>query len=137
MRAKLIGDKSKGLTAVEIYDNKDTLVWSHMWKGVDYADSLCAVYGEMVYCDIYDIYEESDNYQYSAGDTTGVMLEYSNGQWTLSDDWRQYGQSYELIDAMMHIGILPSDDRHSEIMAVDSDRVKAIKKIADCIILPF
>ncbi len=123
MIAKLIGERSAGMTVVEIYDG-DNLVWSHMYfaDGAtrrEYINGLCQAYDDMVGagdvgqyegCD-YD--EDGEVIQYSDDETSGTILEYDSetGTWTVGD---RYGQSDEILDALMLIGAIPADYMHAD-----------------------
>ena len=123
MIAKLIGERSAGMTVVEIYDGAN-LVWSHMYfadgatqRG--YISGLCQAYDDMVGCadvGLYegcDIDEDGEVIQYSDDDTSGTILEYDSetGTWTVG---YRYGQSDEILDALMLIGAIPADDMHAD-----------------------
>jgi len=121
MIARLIGERSAGMTAVEIY-NGDILVWSHMYfaggateRG--YIQGLCQVYDDMIRCADIGQYEGCDYdedgavVQYDDADTTGIILEYdsSTQSWTMGS---RYGQSDEILDALMLLGIIAADADH-------------------------
>lgn len=129
MKAYLIGEKSAGMTAVEIYNNNDNLVWSHMYfqNGAThdgYVNGLCQVVDDMINCADVDNYdrcdydEEGDVNLYDDNDSTGVILSYDSDtqRWELKDegDPRYYGQSTEVVDALMLAGLLDKDDEHEE-----------------------
>ena len=126
MRAKLIGERSAGMTAVEVYNDVNTdLVWSYRW----FADGATTSSYIAELCDAYDCMRQCDNVAdfdrggvdddgapivMDDGDTTGVMLEYSAATgWVLGDDARRMGQSSEIIDACMLAGLLEPDDEHA------------------------
>ncbi len=138
--AKLIGESSAGMTAIEIYDN-DKLVWSHQYftNGAShngYIDGLCQVYDDMLNCADYAQYDGCDGYEDDNGEfvpedfdvypETGVMLEFdsSTKKWTIGDDARRLGQSDEIVDACMIAGLIPADDQHDD--HLDNDVVIAI-----------
>jgi len=128
MKAQLIGESSAGMTAVEIFDNDDNLVWSHMWfeDGASkrgYIDGLCAAWDCLVDCADVDSFdggafdEDGEPVVFNDGATTGVMLEYDSDSktWTIGDDARCCGgQSMEIVDACMIAGLIPADDDHDE-----------------------
>lgn len=137
MKAQLIGENSAGMTAVEIFDNAGTLVWSHMWfeNGASkrgYIDGLCAAWDCLVDCGDVDGFdggafdEDGEPVVFNDGATTGVMLEYDSDSktWTIGDDARCLGQSSEIVDACMIAGLIPADDDHED-QADDAD-VKAV-----------
>lgn len=132
MKAKLIGESSAGMTAVEIYDNPGTLVWSHRWfddgaTGSGYIKGLCDAWDCMVDCADVDVFEggafdeDGDPIAFDDGATTGVMLEYDGDSktWTIGDDARCLGQSMEIVDACMIAGLIPADDSHEDHVADD------------------
>lgn len=138
MNAKLIGERSAGMTAVEIYDDNDNLVWSHEYfttgaSHQGYVNGLCQVLDDLVNCQDVDNYEgcdrddDGDVIPYDTGDTTGIILEYNGGtkQWIPGT---RYGQSDEILDALMSLGIIPQDASHD----VDA----TIQTIADYYRLP-
>ena len=139
--ARLIGETSAGMTAVEIYKNED-LVWSHYYftngatyKG--YIDGLCQAVDDMINLDSVDEYEGCDQdedgnvIQYDDSTTTGVIASYTSaGGWDVSDDFRRYGRSHEIIDALMVAGIVPEDEDHED--AIND----TIEKIAKYVLLP-
>jgi hypothetical protein len=138
MKARLIGESSAGLTAVEIFDRDNNLVWSHVWfsggaSRRGYIDGLCAAWDCMVNCDYvngcdggaYD--DDGEPIVFDDGATTGVMLEYNsdNKQWMIGDDARCLGgQSMEIVDACMIAGLIPVDDDHAD--HADDDDVRSV-----------
>jgi len=129
MIAKLIGEKSAGMTAVEIYNGKNELVWSHMYfkdgaSSNGYFSGLCQVVDDMIGCadiDNYDGCDHDDDGEvilYDDNDYTGIIIEY-NGEtkkWTLGniDKPRYLGQSAEIVDALMIAGLIDKDADHDD-----------------------
>lgn len=126
MQSKLIGELSAGMTAVEIYDNGDDLVWSHRWfdngcTGDGYVAGLIDAVNCMRDCaavsgfDGGEIDSDGDPIPIDTHPTTGVMLIYDTETgWALGDDARRMGQSGEIIDALMLAGILAKDEEHAD-----------------------
>jgi len=134
--AKLIGETSAGMTAVEIYNESDDLIWSYRWfdngcTTSGYIAGLKAVYDCMSDCedatdfDGGEVNEDGEPLEMDTESTTGIILTYDkiNG-WIMEEDARRYGQSTEIIDALMNIGLLDADVEHEEFC--DSDIVIAI-----------
>lgn len=124
MKARLIGESSAGMTAVEIYKD-DTLVWSHIWfeQGATtqgYIRGLCEAWDCMLDCNDYDQFEgglyDEDGEPVPVDDssTTGVILEYDGRTWKAGEDARRMGQSEEILDACMVAGIVPTDGAHAD-----------------------
>jgi hypothetical protein len=124
--AYLIGETSGGMTAVEIRDDRGIFVWSCMWFGNGatadgYLSGLQTVIGAMLNADDWKEWEEGDreedgrpvryDVEYE-GCTTGVICSYDTDtkEWTVEDDWRNYGQSGEIVEALMLAGIVEADD---------------------------
>jgi len=136
MKALLIGEQSAGMTAVEIFDGEDNLVWAHRWfdngcSTAGYISGLCDAFDCMRQCAdvaMFDGGETDDDGDPVAMDTestTGVMLEYSTETgWSIGDGARTLGQSSEIIDACMVVGLVEADDVHED--HADSDVVVAI-----------
>jgi len=135
MKAKLIGESTGGMTAVEIY-NGATLVWSHSFfsdgateRG--YIDGLKQVIDDMLACeDVADFeggeFDDSGNpVLIDDADTTGVVCEYDGaaGKWTAGD--LTLGQSTEIPAALMRLGMLDADEELMEMYA-DSAVVAAV-----------
>jgi len=104
--ARLIGEHSAGMTAVQIY-NGDRLVWSHEYftdgaTHQEYIDRMHQAYDDMVSCADYAQYEGCDYnddmsvHDYDDGDTTGVDLVYDNGEWTIIDP-TMHGQNMDFL----------------------------------------
>jgi len=138
--AKLIGETTGGMTAVEIYDD-DQLVWSHGYFGNGatkrgYIEGLCQVLDDMINCEDVEDYDGCDrDYNgdvilHDTCSTTGIIAEYCAGKWTLTDDYRRYGQSVELIDALMLIKIIQPDSEHED-WAQNSVAVAIAKKLSE------
>jgi hypothetical protein len=122
--AYLIGESSAGMTAVEVRDDRGVLVWSCMWFGngvtaEDYIGDLHTVIdfmkdaGNWKRWDCEGDREEDDSpVQYDTSDTTGVICSYDtvDREWTVEEDWRTYGQSGEIVEALMLAGIVEEDD---------------------------
>lgn len=140
MKAKLIGEKSAGMTAVEIYDNNDDLIWSHRWFDngctndgyiaglIDAVDCMlgCAAVSSF---DGGEIDSDGDPIPIDTHPTTGVMLVYDTETgWALGDDARRMGQSSEIIDALMLAGMLDKDDEHADdaIVAAIANHLQAV-----------
>jgi len=121
--AHLIGESSGGMTAVEIRDGQGRLVWSCMWFGNGatedgYFSGLQAVIDYMKDADNYADWDDSDRddddgiTMYDTSDTTGVICSYDTDtkEWTVEDNWRNYSQSGEIVEALMWAGIVEEDD---------------------------
>lgn len=133
--AKLIGESSGGMTAVEICED-GKLVWSHRWF-----DDGCSTAGylsglrDAIDCmrraadwsgfDGGEYDEDGDPVSMDDGSTTGVMLVYDTSSgWALGEDARAMGgQSSEIVDALMIAGIIPSDGEENG----DDDIVAALQ----------
>lgn len=126
MRARLIGERSAGMTAVEIYDGQD-MVWAHQYfqNGATYngyVAGLCQVYDDMAACANVADYDggeyDEDGAPVSMDDapTTGVIVEYDSdsGVWAVGPDARRMGQSEEVLDACMLVGLIPADSDHDD-----------------------
>ena len=120
-KARLIGEKSAGRTAVEIWEN-DNLLWSHMYfvdgaTHQEYIDGLCQAYDDMINCNDWNEYEGCDRdddgevIEYGYSETSGIICEYDSdtNAWTMGD---RYGQSDEILDALMLIGEISADNDH-------------------------
>lgn len=126
MKAQLIGETSAGMTAIEIYNSNGDLVWSHMYfadgaTAGGYIDGLSQVYDDLTNCaDVEDYdgcdYDEEGNVVcYDDSDTTGVIATFDSEKgWELSEDFYIFGQSVEIIDALMAAGIIEKDDDHED-----------------------
>jgi len=136
MRARLIGERSAGMTAVEIYDNDGNLVWSHRYFDAGathgaYINGLCQAWDDMRHCaDVAD-YEggmvdaDGDPELMDDNQYTGTMLEYDSDSNTWTDGGTRYlGQSHEIVDACMIAGLIEPDDDHEDY--VDDAVVQAI-----------
>lgn len=81
MKAKLIGESSAGMTAVEIYDNTNNLVWSKRYfeygaTAQGYKTGMLDAYNDMINCGDVSGYDISDdNEEHDTDDTTGVVCE--------------------------------------------------------------
>jgi len=138
MKARLIGERSAGMTAVEIFDGEENLVWAHRWfdngcSTSGYISGLCDAVDCMRQCadvamfDGGEIDDDGDPVAMDTEATTGVMLEYDTaGGWALGEDGRHLGQSSEIIDALMLAGVIDPDNEHDD--HADSDVVIAIAK---------
>lgn len=136
MRAQLIGEKSGGMTAVEIYGDGGDLVWSHRWfdagcAGAGYVDGLCDALDCIMDCaDVYgfdggEVDDDGDAVAMDTESTTGVMLEYDTAAgWSLGEAARTHGQSAEIVDALMLAGLLGADAEHPD--HADDPIVRAI-----------
>lgn len=140
MKAKLIGEGSAGMTAVEIYDNDGSLVWAHKWfdngcTREGYIAGLADAVECMRNCEQYGMFEngeideDGDAVPLDTYPTTGVMLEYdTQGGWALGADARSLGQSSEIIDALMLAGLLPKDAEHED-RSVDTAAVAIANRL--------
>lgn len=138
MKAQLIGERSAGMTAVEIYNDENDLVWAHRWfdngcSTSGYICGLCDAFNCMADCDYVamfdggEIDDDGDPVAMDTESTTGVMLEYDTKTgWSLGDGARNLGQSSEIIDACMVAGLIEADADHED--NADSDVVAAIAK---------
>lgn len=138
MKALLIGERSAGMTAVEVYNDNNDLVWAHRWfdngcSTSGYISGLCDAFDCMRQCadvamfDGGEIDDDGDPVAMDTETTTGVMLEYDTETgWSLGDEGRTLGQSSEIIDACMVAGLIEADDDHDD--HADSDVVVAIAK---------
>lgn len=138
MKAQLIGERSAGMTAVEIYDENNDLVWAHSWfdngcSTSGYISGLCDAFDCMADCadvamfDGGEIDDDGTPVAMDTESTTGVMLEYDTKTgWSLGDDGRTLGQSSEIIDACMAVGLIAADGDHED--NADGDVVAAIAK---------
>lgn len=136
MKALLIGESSAGMTAVEIYNDSGELVWSHRWfaDGCDrseYVAGLCDAYDCMIQCadvasyDGCDVDEDGAPMPFDTEPTTGIILQYETASgWSLGEDARSFGQSEEIIDALMMVGMIEPDEEHVD--HVGKDVVAAI-----------
>jgi len=136
MRAHLIGERSAGMTAVEIINDSGHLVWAHRWfdeggSTAGYIAGLCAAYDAMVDCadvalfDGGEIDDDGAPVEMDTETTTGGMLEYDTATgWDGSEIDRSYGQSREIIDALMLADLIPADDEHADY--ADDDVVVAV-----------
>lgn len=136
MKARLIGESSGGMTAVEVRDDSDRLVWSHRWfdngcSSSGYVSGLCDAWDCMRRCadaasfDGGEVDDDGDPIVMDDGGTTGVMLEYDTKVgWSLGEDARTLGQSSEIVDACIAIGLINADEGHEG--AADSNVVVAI-----------
>lgn len=127
MKAYLIGESTGGMTAVEIYDNNDQIVWSNEYfeRGVTakgYIDGLKQVIDDMIGCadvEQYDggLYDDDGNpIAIDSSDTTGWIVGYDaqDKTWWLNDNYRHFGQSTEIADALMGAGLVPADIEHDD-----------------------
>lgn len=136
MKAQLIGEKSAGMTAVEIY-NHDDLVWSHRYfddgaTHQGYINGLCQAWDDMKSCaDVAD-YEggmvdgNGEPELMDCNSYTGIMLEYDSDTnvWTIGEDARRLGQGSEIVDACMVVGLIDQDGEDDTY--VDGDVVQSI-----------
>lgn len=123
MQARLIGERSAGMTAVEIYDGNGDLVWSRQWfedgcSTSGYLDGLRDVVDCMRGCAgvrTWEGYTDAPQ-AIDVNDDTGVMAIYdSRTGWSLGEDARGMGdQSSEIVDALMLAGLLPADAEHAD-----------------------
>ena len=113
IQAKLIGEKSGGLTAVEIWD-KDELVWSHLYlrdgcADAGYRKGLHQAYKDMVGAANWATYDgcdrddDGDVIQYSVGDDEIVICDPIAHLWTRG---QRMGQSDEILDALILAGLI-------------------------------
>jgi hypothetical protein len=120
--AKLIGEKSQGMTAVEVYED-DTLVYSNSWfkngaLNTDYIEGLTQAANIILHCGELTIYEKGEvdeneePIKMNNSPTTGIMLEYNSITKEFSNIDRSYGQSEEIIDALMYLGLIPKDEEY-------------------------
>lgn len=148
MKARLIGERNAGMTAVEIFDGEDNLVWANQWfdngcTTSGYIDGLCDAFDCMHQCDDVEMFDGGqidDDGKPVAIDTeatTGVMLEYATESgWSLGEDARTLGQqSSEIIDACMAAGLIEADDYHEdnaygEVVAAIAKHIKDREKVA-------
>jgi hypothetical protein len=89
-----------------------------------YINGLCQVVDDMMGCADVGDYEgcdyddNGDVVQYDDNDNTGVIVSYNSEtkKWTIgdADDPRYYGQSTEIVDALMLTGLLTPDAGHDE-----------------------
>ena len=140
MKAQLIGERSAGLTAVEIYSDDGELVWSNTYFDDGASD---AYYTRGLFDAWSDMRNAAEVQDYEGGNfdeagnpqaidiysSTGVMLEYStsDNNWSIGDDARTLGQSREIVDACMLAGLIPADDEHDDLD--DDDRAHDIAKL--------
>jgi hypothetical protein len=138
MKSRLIGEKSAGMTAVEIYHNNGDLLWSHRYFAdgathQGYIDGLCQAWDDMHGCaDVAeyegnDLDDDGDPTLYDDSQYTGIMLEYDSDTdtWTIGDYDRGCGhQSTEIVDACMVAGLVDSDGEGN----TDDNVVQAILK---------
>jgi len=137
MIARLIGERSAGMVAVEIWD-ADNLVWSHMWfadgaTSTGYINGLADAARCILDCDDYDAWDGNsadDNdgvcVQYDNVDTTGVVLEYDSETQQIGEVDRSYGLGGEIIDALMLLGTLDPDDEHDDHTGDDERAIAAL-----------
>jgi hypothetical protein len=139
MKAYLIGEKSGGMTAVEIYDDVG-LAWSAEWFAAGcsadgYVAGLCQAFDAMADCGAgvahYEgqaLDEEGNMIAFDDGEHTGVMLEYDSikGSWSAGECARTHGQSSEIVDACMVAGLVAPDEEHAD--HADDDVVQAIAR---------
>jgi len=126
MKAQLIGETSAGMTAIEIYNSDEELVWSHLYfaNGATtggYIDGLCQVYDDMTNCaevedyDGCDYDEDGNVVVYDDSETTGVIATFDSEKgWELEENFYLFGQSVEIVDALMSAGIIEKDDDHED-----------------------
>ena len=146
MKAKLIGESSCGMTAIEIYNDQGSLVWSNIYfddgcTNDGYITGMCQVFDDMIKCNDVDQYDGGCFEEYNGSTreftpifidtalTTGVICEYdgTSGEWAGGD--YGLGQSTEIAAALMLSGKLPVDD--DVIATYEGDKVvyELIKKL--------
>ena len=140
LQARLIGERSAGMTAVEIHDGNGKLIWSHKWfldgcSASGYVDGLRDAIDCMRNCANVRKFEGyTDNPQLiDVEDDTGIMAIYDTRTgWSLGDDAHTMGQqSSEIVDALMLAGLLPAnaehvDKQHGDIVAAIAKHLVAI-----------
>lgn len=140
MRAYLVGEKTGGMTAVEIFDDAQCLAWSAEWfadgcSADGYVAGLCQAFDAMADCgggvDHYEgqaLDEDGNMIAFDETESTGVMLEYdsSTGVWSAGECARTHGQSSEIVDACMAAGLVAPDEEHAD--HADSDVVQAVAR---------
>ena len=132
--ATLIGETTGGMTAIEIHDS-ETLVYSHRWfadgaSTSGYIRGLCEAVDCMKRCadwqqfDGREVDEDGEVVAMDTERTTGGVLSYSaETGWVVPEDFRNYGQSVEIVDALMSAGIIAADEDHD---GGDNEVVRAI-----------
>jgi len=126
--ANLIGESSGGMTSIEIWDWEKfpKLVWSCRWfdngaTEAGYLSGLQTVVNCMKNADAWKEWEEGDREEdgtpvcYDTEEeesTTGVLCIYDTHtkQWEINKNWRNYGQSGEIVEALMLAGLVEADD---------------------------
>lgn len=122
MKAFLIGEKSAGMTAVEIEDENQTLVWSFRWfqDGASrdgYLEGLKDAIETMRQCEKWKEFDGGDFDDdgapvcFDQSPTTGKMLSFDGKTWLLEEDAFTMGnQSREIVDAAIIAGLVESDE---------------------------
>ena len=122
MKAFLIGEKSAGMTAVEIEDENNTLVWSFRWfrdgasQGA-YVSGLEDAIETMRHCEKWKEFDGGDFDDdgapvcFDQSPTTGRMLSFDGKQWLIEEDAFTMGnQSQEIVDAAIITQLVESDE---------------------------
>lgn len=114
------------MTGVEIKDDSGAVVWSRVWfeNGAtddEYIDGLEDALLAIMTCDDYDFFEDGNTDPLPQSDTTGVLLSYDSetGEWWVNPDFRAYGQSSDIVEALMERGVIQPDSEHSSAYARD------------------
>lgn len=98
-KALLIGEKSAGMMAVEIFENEN-LVWSRRFdrNGIfDMPKVVINVVGTMVHCQDFKDWGFGDDEptDYDTEETTGIHARFENGFWYFG---KEYGLGGEVLD---------------------------------------
>lgn len=140
MKAYLIGEKSCGMTAVEILYDQYCMAWSAEWvadgcSAEGYVTGLCKAFDAMADCgggvDHYGgqaLDEDGNMIYFDTTENTGIMLEYNSitGVWKAGKCARTHGQSSEIVDACMIAGLVAPDEEHAN--HADDDVVQAVAR---------
>lgn len=122
MKAFLIGEETAGMTAVEIEDEDQNLVWSFQWfqdgaTKEGYLSGLKEAIHTMHECEQWmefhggNFDENGEPVRFDKFPTTGKMLSFDETQWRLEDGAFAMGnQSQEIIDAAIISGLVESDE---------------------------
>ena len=140
MKSCLIGEKSAGMTSVEIEDENHTLVWSFRWfqDGASkdgYVSGLKDVIETMRLCEKWTEFDGGDFDDdgapvcFDQSPTTGKMLSFDGKTWILEGDAFTMGnQSREIVDAAIIAGLVESDEE-IEIDETIEELVKVFKNL--------